>query len=207
MFAATPTKKQAIAFYNDMKARAVKFGRAPEDLRIMPGCVAYVGRSEAEADEAFDELQALIDPKVGIRQLSHYCDMDLTGYALDEPFPELTADSVGGSSRRHAIAGMAKAEGLTLRQTYERMLPAFGHVVLKGSGSQVADVIEDWYRSGACDGLNVHVGTQPTGLRNFVDYVIPELQRRGIFRTRYEGRTLRDMVGLKRPANPYFSLK
>ena len=205
MFAATPTKRQAIDFYNDMKGRLARHGRQAQDLRIMPGCVAYVGRTEAEAQEDFEEQQALIDPAVGLRHLSHYCDMDLTGHALDAPFPELTADGVGGSSRRYAIAGLARAEGLTLRQTYERMLPSFGHVVLKGSGAQVADVIEDWYRSGACDGFNVHVGYQPAGLRNFVDFVIPELQRRGIFRTAYPGSTLRDVIGLSRPANPFFA--
>lgn len=204
MFAATPTKKQAIAFYSDMKGRLARHGRSQESLRIMPGCVAYVGRTEAEAEEEFQQQQALIDPKVGIRHLSHYCDMDLSSYPLDGPFPELTPDSVGGSSRRYAIAGLAKAEGLTLRQTYERMLPAFGHVVFKGSGVQVADAIEDWYRSGACDGFNVHVGYQPTGLRNFVDFVIPELQRRGLFRTAYPGTTLRDVVGLQRPASQFF---
>lgn len=204
MFAATPTKKQAIDFYNDMKSRLPAYGRAPDELRVMPGCVVYVGSSEAEADEQFRKQQELIDPVVGVRHLSHYVAMDLTGYPLDEPFPELSPDSAGGSSRRYAIADVARREGLTIRQLYERMLPSFGHIVMKGNGVQVADMIEDWYKSGACDGFNVHVGYQPAGLRNFVDYVIPELQRRGLYRTAYPGRTLRDIVGLKRPESQFF---
>ena len=152
----------------------------------------------------FQEQQALIDPVVGVRNLSHYVTMDLTGYDLDAPFPELTPDSLGGSSRRYAIGEVARREKLTIRQTYERFLPSFGHPVMKGSGAQVADMIEDWYRAGVCDGFNVHVGFQPEGLRNFVDYVVPELQRRGLFRTAYPGKTLRDVVGLKRPESQFF---
>jgi alkanesulfonate monooxygenase SsuD/methylene tetrahydromethanopterin reductase-like flavin-dependent oxidoreductase (luciferase family) len=204
MFCATPTKKQALAFYTDMKSRLAKYGRAHDELKIMPGCVAYVGRTEAEAEEMFQEQQALIDPVVGVRHLSHYVAMDLTGYGLDDPFPELTPDSAGGSSRRYAISEVARREGLTIRQTYERFLPSFGHIVMKGSGAQVADMIEDWYRAGACDGFNVHVGFQPEGLANFVDHVVPELQRRGLFRTAYPGTTLRDVVGLKRPDSQFF---
>jgi alkanesulfonate monooxygenase len=204
MFAATPTKAQAIAIYNDMKSRLAKYGRRPEELRVMPGCVAYVGRTAAEAEAQFQEQQALIDPVVGVRHLSHHVAMDLTGHPLDAPFPELSPDTAGGSSRRYAIAEVARREGLTIRQTYERMLPSFGHVVIKGDGAQVADVIEDWYRSGACDGFNVHIGFQPDGLRNFVDHVVPELQRRGLYRREYPGRTLRDIVGLRRPESQFF---
>ncbi len=204
MFCATPTKKQAEAFYKDMKSRLAKYGRAPDEMKIMPGCVVYVGRTEAEAEAMFQEQQALIDPVVGVRHLSHYVNMDLTGFGLDEPFPELTPDGIGGSSRRYAISEVARRESLTIRQTYERFLPSFGHPVMKGDGKQVADMMEDWYRAGICDGFNVHVGYQPDGLTNFVDYVVPELQRRGLYRTSYPGSTLRDVVGLKRPESQFF---
>jgi FMN-dependent oxidoreductase (nitrilotriacetate monooxygenase family) len=204
MFCATPTKKQAEAFYKDMKSRLPKYGRAPDEMKIMPGCVVYVGRTEAEAEAMFQEQQALIDPVVGVRHLSHYVNMDLTGFGLDEPFPELTPDGIGGSSRRYAISEVARRESLTIRQTYERFLPSFGHPVMKGDGKRVADMMEDWYRAGICDGFNVHVGYQPDGLTNFVDYVVPELQRRGLYRTSYPGSTLRDVVGLKRPESQFF---
>jgi FMN-dependent oxidoreductase (nitrilotriacetate monooxygenase family) len=205
MFCATPTKELARAFYDDMKARAVRRGRRPEQLRIFPGTVIYTGESDAHAQEKFEEMQALIKPNVGVRHLSHYVDMDLTGYDLDDPFPELSQESAGGSSRRYAIAAVAHKEELTIRQTYERFLPSFGHVVMVGGASTVADQIEDWYRSGACDGFNVHVGYQPDGLEGVVDHVIPELQRRGLFKTEYRGATLRERMGLDVPANPYFT--
>lgn len=204
MFAATPTKKQAMAFYSDMKGRLEKYGRAADALRIMPGAVVYVGRTSAEAEEKFQELQALISPTVGVLNLSHYVDMDLTGYPIDGPFPELTTDGAGGSSRRYAIAEVARREGLTIRQTYERFLPSFGHIVMKGDGREVADMIEDWYRDKACDGFNIHVGYQPDGLANFVDHVVPELQRRGIYKKDYGQGMLREMMGLRVPLNPFF---
>ena len=204
MFAATPTKQQAIKLLNDVKDRMAKYGRAPHELRVLPGAVVYVGRTAAEADEKFEELQSLITPTVGVKNLSHYVSMDLSKYPIDGPFPELT-ESNGGTSRRYAIAELAKRENLTIRQTYLRMLPSFGHIVMKGDGKQVADQIEDWYTSKACDGFNIHVGMQPGGLTSFVDHVIPELQRRGLFRTEYEGKTLRETMGFPMPVNPYFS--
>lgn len=205
MFCATPTKQQALAFYQDMKARAEQHGRNREDLKIFPGAVIYVGASESEANERFEEMQALIQPNVGVRHLSHYVDMDLTGYSLDAPFPELTADSIGGSSRRHAIAAVAHREKLTIRQTYERFLPSFGHTVMKGNASQIADQMEDWYKSGACDGFNVHVGYQPDGLDAVVEYVVPELQRRGLYKTAYQDGTLRKKLGLPLTPNQFFA--
>jgi alkanesulfonate monooxygenase len=204
MFCATPTKQLALAFYQDLKARAEKHGRRRDDVKIFPGAVIYAGASEAEANERFDEMQALIKPDVGVRNLSHYVDMDLTGYPLDAPFPELTPDGVGGSSRRHAIAAVAYKDKLTIRQTYERFLPSFGHIVMKGSASHIADQMEDWFKSGACDGFNVHVGYQPDGLDDVVDYVIPELQKRGLYKTAYQGGTLREKLGLPVPESRFF---
>jgi alkanesulfonate monooxygenase len=204
MFCATPTKDMAIAFYEDMKARAVGHGRSRDDLRVFPGAVVYPGASQAEAEDNFAELQALIEPNVGIRNLSHYVSMDLTGYSIDDPFPQLTEDGVGGSSRRYAIATVAHREKLTIRQTYERFLPSFGHVVMIGDGRKIADEIEDWFTSGACDGFNIHVGYQPDGLDKFVDYVIPELQHRGIYKKSYAPGTLREKLGFTVPPNPFF---
>jgi alkanesulfonate monooxygenase SsuD/methylene tetrahydromethanopterin reductase-like flavin-dependent oxidoreductase (luciferase family) len=204
MFAATPTKPQAIKLLNDVKDRMAKYGRALHELRVLPGAVVYAGRTAAEAEEKFEELQSLITPTIGVHNLSHYVSMDLSKYPIDGPFPDLS-EAVGGTSRRYAIAELAKRENLTIRQTYLRMLPSFGHIVMKGDGKQIADQIEDWYKSKACDGFNIHVGMQPQGLTSFVDHVIPELQRRGLFRMEYEGRTLRETMGFPKPINPYFT--
>jgi N-acetyl-S-(2-succino)cysteine monooxygenase len=207
MFCATPTKELALAFYGDMKARAQQHGRDASELRVFPGAVIYAAETQAEAEDSFAEMQALITPSVGVLNLSHYVDMDLTGYAPDDLFPPLTEDGVGGSSRRYAIAAVAYAEKLTIRQTYERFLPSFGHVVMIGDARTIADEIEDWYASGACDGFNVHVGYQPDGLDRFVDHVVPELQRRGIYKKEYGPGTLREKLGLTVPANPFFEAK
>lgn len=205
MFCATPQKDMAIEFYNDMKQRAANHGRSPDALRVFPGAVVYAAETQSEAEDRFAELQALIDPTVGVQNLSHYVNMDLTGYGLDDPFPELSEDSAGGSSRRYAIASVAHRENLTIRETYERFLPSFGHVVMIGDGKSIADLIEDWYTSGACDGFNIHVGYQPDGLEQFVEHVVPELQRRGIYKTEYATGTLREKLGFGVPANPHFS--
>jgi len=205
MFCATPTKDMAIQFYDDLKQRAANHGRAPDALRVFPGAVVYAAETQSEAEDRFAELQALIEPNVGVLNLSHYVSMDLTGYGIDDPFPALSEDTAGGSSRRYAIAAVAHRENLTIRQTYERFLPSFGHVVMIGDGKTIADQIEDWYTDGACDGFNIHVGYQPDGLAQFVDYVIPELQRRGIYKTAYGQGTLREKLGFGIPANPRFA--
>jgi alkanesulfonate monooxygenase len=203
-FAVTPNKETAIKFYADVKGRMAKYGRAPESLRILPGASVYVGRTAEEAEEFFEQLQLRISPALGLAYLSNIVETDVSKFPIDGPLPDLSYNSEGGSSRRKVIYEMATRENLSLRQTYERIIPSVGHVLMKGSGSQIADQMEDWYKSKACDGFNVHVPTQPQGLKNFVDLVVPELQRRGVFRKEYTGKTLRERMGLPRPVNPYF---
>ncbi len=203
-FAVTPSKEAAIAFYADVKGRMDKYGRRPEELRIMPGVGIYVGRTAAEADEFIEELESKVSTVIGVQYLSASLGMDLSSYPVDGPVPEIIGDNIGTSSRRYAVIEMAKKENLSIRQTYLRTMRALGHIVMKGSPTQVADQMEDWYKSNCCDGFNVHVPLQPTGLRRFVDLVIPELQRRGLFRKEYSGGTLREMMGLPVATNPYF---
>ncbi len=204
VFAVTDTKEAGQAFYADVKVRLAKYGRQPDSLRIMPGCSVYVGRTATEADELYEELQDLIAPELGVPYLSKMVNMDLEGLPLDGPMPDLSAEINAISSFRKSIAAMAERENLTIRQTYQRVLPSMGHTVFKGSPSQVADEMEDWYKSKACDGFNVLTPVLPRGLTEFVDLVVPELQRRGLFRTEYQGSTLREIMGLPQPQNPYF---
>ena len=205
-FAVTNTKQEAVAYYADVKARMSKYGRAPDDMRIMPGCMVYAGRSRAEAEELLEELQSLIQPALGVSHLGGLMDTDLTGYPIDGPVPE-PQDQIGGSSRRYVIHDMAKRDNLNIRQTYERVIASMGHVMMIGSGKDIADQMEDWYKSKACDGFNIHIPHQPGGLTNFVDLVIPELQKRGIFRTEYKGSTLRERMGLPIPPNPHLAVQ
>jgi FMN-dependent oxidoreductase (nitrilotriacetate monooxygenase family) len=205
IFAVTNTKAAGQAFYADVKGRLAKYGRAPDSLRIMPGAAIYVGRTSAEADELYEELQALIAPELGVPYLSKLVEEDLSGYPLDGPMPELSSESLGIASFRNTIVELAKRDKLTVRQTYERILPSMGHVTFKGSVKQVCDGIEDWYTSQACDGFNLTTPVMPRSLNEIVDLVIPELQRRGLFRREYQGRTLRERMGLPVPQNRHFA--
>eukprot|EP01037_Dinobryon_pediforme_P002104 gene2104-2141_t len=204
IFAVTNTKPDGQKFYADLKRRLPKYGREPDDLRVIPGCAVYVGRTNSEAQELYDELQALIAPELGVPYLSKLCGMDFSKYDIDGPMPDMSAPVVGIASFREAIAEIAKRDNLSIRKTYERILPSMGHCTMIGSASQVADEMEDWYRSKACDGFNINTPVMPRSLDDFVDLVIPELQRRGLFRTEYKGDTLRERMGLRMPTNPNF---
>ena len=204
VFSVTDTKEAGIAFYADVKGRMAKYGRDPASMKIMPGCSVYVGRTAAEADELYEELQSLIAPELGVPYLSKLVEHNLQGLPLDGPMPDLSAETNAIASFRNSIAAMAKRDNLSIRQTYQRVLPSMGHAVFKGSPADVADQMEDWYRSKACDGFNVLLPVLPRCLTEFVDLVVPELQKRGVFRREYEGTTLRDVMGLPTPVNPYF---
>ncbi|ONG53791.1 hypothetical protein BKE38_11545 [Pseudoroseomonas deserti] len=205
MFSVAQTKAEAQAFYADVKSRMAKFGRAPDALRILPGVTLYIGRTEAEAEEQFQELQSLILPELGLAYLSRQCQMDLSGYPIDGPLPKMEGEVAGVASYRESIAAMAHAEKLSIRQTYERIVPSLGHVLFKGNPVQIADQMEDWFRGQACDGFNVDMPVVPRSLTDFVDLVVPELQKRGLFRREYAGGTLRQTMGLATPQRRIFS--
>jgi len=188
------------AFYTDLKQRAARYGRAPDEIKIMPGVMTAIGESRAEAQEKYDELNSLIHPKLGVQLLSAFIGMDVSGYPLDGPLPELpTSNTEHG--RQQVIADMARRDNLTIRELYKRVAGQRAHRTIVGTAADVADGLEDWFRSGAADGFNIMPLTFPHGLDDFVNLVIPELQRRGLFRTEYEGNTLRENLGLARPAN------
>jgi len=204
IFTVTETKEAAQKFYADVKARARSHGRDPETLKVFPGASIFVGATSADAEADYRRLQDLIPDGVGMQMLSKMCGVDLTGHAPEGSLPELP-ETLGIRSFRNLIAEMAKRDGLNLRQLYQVILPARGHVLVKGNPSQVVDVLEEWYRDKACDGFNIVAPYLPAGLEKVVDLVVPELQRRGLFRTEYEGTTLRDSLGLPRPANRFFA--
>jgi FMN-dependent oxidoreductase (nitrilotriacetate monooxygenase family) len=197
LFGAGTTKQDCIDAYADINGRMARYGRSPDDLKILPGVSVFVGRTAAEAEELYEELQSLISPALGVHYLSKMLVHDLEGLPLDGPLPDrLAEETLGGSSLRRYIINLARDNKLTLRQTYERTLPALGGPVFKGSPRQVADEMEDWWRSKAGDGFTLLLPVQPRGLSDFVDLVVPELQRRGIFRKEYESTTLRGHLGL-----------
>ena len=200
------TAQQSIAaartFYSDVKERAARFGRDPSHLLVMPGFGVMVAESRWEAEDKYQALQDLIVPDVGVMLLSRYLVWDLSSYDVDGPIPELP-ENRNIPSRVTLLVDTARREGLSIRQVYQRIAGGRGHYQVVGSYKDVADTMQDWFESGAADGFNVLPPVFPISLREIVDLLIPELQRRGIFRREYEGRTLREKLGLPHPISRY----
>jgi alkanesulfonate monooxygenase len=146
-------------------------------------------------------LQDLIAPMVGLQLLTNRLGYDLSGYPVDGPLPEIPRDALS-SSRVELFVDMARRENLTIRDLYRRIAGARGHFQIVGTPTEIADFMELWVRERGCDGFNIMPPVFPSSLREFVDLVVPELQRRGLYRTHYEGTTLRENLGLTRPAWP-----
>lgn len=204
MFGAGDSKVTCQAEYADIKGRMAKYGRDPDSMRFIPGVTIFAGRSAGEADDLYGELNELISPALGVDYLSKIVTHDLSDYPLDGPMPDLPDTVLGSSSIRSFVVKVIREQKLTVRQAYRRVVSDYGTPVIKGDAAHVADVLEDWYRSKAGDGFVVTFPVVPAGLRNLVELVVPELQRRGLFRTEYSGTSLRDHMGLATPANPHF---
>lgn len=170
----------------------------------MPGLSAVVGRTEAEANEEYEYLQSLIHPVVAREMLSMVLGgVDLTPYPFDGPLPENLPLPNASRSTFDNVCDMARRENLTMREVAMRVAGARAKSVVRGSPQQIADHMEEWFRKDGCDGFNIMPPYLPGALNDFVDLVIPELQRRGLFRTEYQGRTLREHLRLVRPASRY----
>ncbi|MGE9763273.1 LLM class flavin-dependent oxidoreductase [Pseudomonas sp. PDM20] len=204
VFTAQTSLAAARDFYNDLKGRLPRFGRSADDLRIMPGVFVVVGQSQAEAQEKFEAFQELVEPQVGVALLSRMLgNFDLSAYPLNGPLPELPLTDSGQRSRQLLLTELAGRENLTLAQLGRRIAGGRGHYSLIGTPAQIADELQAWFEGGVADGFNVLVPHLPGGLEDVANHVVPELQRRGLFRREYSGSTLREHLGLKRPANRY----
>jgi FMN-dependent oxidoreductase (nitrilotriacetate monooxygenase family) len=203
VFTAQDTLANAQEFYRDVKARVRRYGRSPDDVKIMVGVFPFVGRTTEEAREKFERLQSLIDPVVGLSLLSGQLgEVDLSAYPLDGPLPELP-ETNASKSRRQLLIDMAKREHLTIRQLCIRVAGSRGHWQVVGDAARVADELECWFHGGAADGFNIMAPYLPGGLDDVVEWLLPELRRRGLFRHDYDGHTLRHHLGLRRPANGF----
>jgi FMN-dependent oxidoreductase (nitrilotriacetate monooxygenase family) len=190
----------AKAYYADVKGRMSRYGRDPEHLKVTPGLSVVVGATDREAKDKFDELQGMVDFSRGVE----LAGVDVSGHPLDGPLPDLPAAS-NGKGRFKQLVELAQRESLSIRQLVLRFGVARGHIQIIGSAQTVADQIEQWFIEEGADGFNVVPPLLPSGFEDFVTGVVPELQRRGLFRSQYEGKTLRENMGLPRPNNPFSS--
>jgi alkanesulfonate monooxygenase len=199
IYAAAQTLEEAQSFYRDVKARLAKFGREPDDLKVTPGLFFHIGRSRQEAQEKYESFRDAVDVSIG----RFFFGNEILTYALDGPVPTNLPEPANGKGRWRQAMDLARRENLSIRELVLRFAAVQGHRIVVGTPVDIADQLEDWFLHEGADGFNLKPSFIPESLDEFVDLVIPELQKRGIFRKEYEGKTLRDHLGLKRPPNQH----
>jgi alkanesulfonate monooxygenase SsuD/methylene tetrahydromethanopterin reductase-like flavin-dependent oxidoreductase (luciferase family) len=208
VFTAHMEKATAQAFYDDLKTLVKAEGREPEHVLILPGLSPMIAATEVEAQRLTREVNELSDPEVGRKRLSgRFGGHDFSHLPLDRPLvpedfpPPATVEAA--RSRTEVILNLVRREQPTLRQLLASLAGARGHFTAAGTPEQIADIIEDWFTDGAADGFNIMPPLLPSMLDVFSAEVIPLLQRRGLFRTAYEGKTLREHYGLAWPKSAF----
>ncbi len=199
VFTAQNDREEARAFRESVRAQARAAGRSDAPPVVMPGIMPVVAATQREAETLFDDLNRRIDPAQAFTVLSERLGADMSRHPLDGPVPEVP-ETEHLKSRAALLIEMARRDGLTLRQLYHRVAAARGHLLLVGPPARIADTLEDWFHAEAADGFNIMPPFFPDQFDAFVDGVVPLLQARGLFRTEYAGKTLRDHLGLARPA-------
>ena len=194
---------EAKAGYASLKNRLPAFGRKAEDVTVLPGVMPIVGRTDKDAFEKLAVLQSFVSGSNALAILSDRLGQDMSAYDLDGPVPDLALPDSYQSFARVMLA-KARRENMTLRDLYNLTAAARGHWVLCGSAERIADTLQQWFDDHAADGFNVMPPYFHEGFEDFVQLVVPILQERGLFRADYAGTTLRDHLGLRRPANPFF---
>ena len=203
IFASARTIEEGRAYYADVRARVRAAGRDPDHVKILPGALVIAGRTREEAEAKKALLDSLVHPDSGIPNLSIRLGVDASGFDLDAPLPEIP-QSNQSQSGRDALVRLARRENLTVRQLAQ-LVGGYAGLQMVGTADEIADTMAEWLHTEAADGFNVMFHTVPEGLDDFVDLVVPVLQRRGLFRREYEGTTLREHLGLPRPENRFFA--
>jgi len=202
IFAAGGSLAEGKRFYADVKSRMRKLGRPPEHLKVLPGAFVVVGDTVDEARKKKALLDSLVHPDSGLASLSIALGCDATNFELDGPLPEIP-DTNASKSGRERFVTLARRDNLTVRKLAQ-IAGSFSGLMFVGTPATIADEMEQWLFEEGCDGFNIMFPYVPEGLDDFVDKVVPELQRRGLFRREYEGKTLRENLGLPRPENQFF---
>lgn len=202
VFSASQSFEESLAYGRELKSRAQALGRGPDAVQVLAGLTTIIGATEAQARRRRDELVDLIPWDYSLTRLAGTLGITPDRLKLDERLPAslaLPANGNGNHTFFNATLALARRHGYTVRELIRELAGGGGHRVIVGTPEQIADDIEHWFRHGAADGFNLMPDALPGGLQDFVDGVVPILQRRGIFRTEYEGGTLREHLGLARP--------
>ena len=202
VFTAQSNLQAGQAFYADVKGRMEKLGRNPDHMKILPACMVIVADSLDKAKEKRFRLDGLVHYESAIASLSIALGHDASTFDPDGPLPEIPESNAGQSSRERAIR-VAREDNLTVRQLAQR-LGGHSSLCIMGMPGMIADEMEKWLTTRGSDGFTIQFPYVPEGIDDFVDRVIPILQDRGLFRTEYEGKTLRENMGLPRPENQFF---
>lgn len=203
IFTSASTREAGQAFCSDVRDRMARYGRDPALMKILPAALVVVADSVDEAQERRAHLDSLVNSDSAIAALSIALGHDASKLDPDAPLPTDLPESNQSKSGRDRAIALGRRDNLTVRQLAQR-LGGYGGLSLLGTPETIADEMEEWFTSGACDGFTVMFPYLPAGLDDFVNKVVPELQRRGLLRTSYEGTTLRDRLGLPRPTNQFF---
>jgi N-acetyl-S-(2-succino)cysteine monooxygenase len=201
VFATQSFQEDAIAFAGKLRDCAEAAGRYRDSIRILLGVSTIIGDTEREAHDIVAQLGAMVDPVTSMRVLSDRLGADMNQYDIDGPVPDLPPSTMMQGHAR-VLQSIARRRNMTIRQLRDYAAVSSGHRVLVGTAEQVADDLESWFRSGACDGFAIMTPYSPQPFERFVDRVVPILVARGLFRKEYEGKTLRDHLGLERPSHP-----
>ncbi|MFV9474364.1 LLM class flavin-dependent oxidoreductase [Advenella sp. RU8] len=208
LYTAAQDKQDAQHFFADVKARAALLGRPAGSIKILPGVMPVIGRTQSEAEDKFDQLLETRDVDVVLQSLSSYASLgiDLTSLGFDDevPLPAMIPETNSHKSRQQLLVNWIRKERPTVRQLYTKW-SAGGHRILVGTAQSIADDFEEWFHDKACDGFNIMFSSTPGGLDDFVGLVVPELQKRQLFRKEYAGSTLREHLGLPFKKNQFFN--
>ena len=202
VFTAQSTLAAGQAFYADVKGRMGKIGRNPNHMKILPAAMVLVADSVQEAQDRRAKLDSFVHYDSGLASLSIALGHDASKFDPDGPLPEIPESNASKTSRQNVI-DLARKTNMTVRQLAQR-LGGYSGLAFVGTAQTIADEMQQWLEQRGSDGFTVNFPYLPSGLDDFVEKVVPELQRRGIFRTEYEGTTLRDHLGLPRPENQFF---
>ncbi len=202
VFGSVPSLEAGKSFYADIKRRMREVGRDPAALKILPAAFVVVAETIEEARDQRAHLDSLVHYDSGIGSLNSMLDYDVSGFDPDGPLPDIPETNAAKTQRSH-IVELARSQNLSIRELAQRA-GSYSGLAFVGTPTSIADEMEQWLVEEGSDGFNVMFPWLPGGLDNFVDQLVPELQRRGLFRKEYEGRTLRDHLGLARPGNQFF---